>query len=228
MLAIETATEICSIAFTKNEQLIAECRLNVNRVHSEKLIPLIDQLSKDAQIDLNQLELIAISSGPGSFTGLRIGMAAAKGLAFALERPLVSVITLDALAFQAPVQEGIVFPLIKARPDEVYTAQYVVKADKQFPVRMTDYQILKIQDLANCIPNGATILGNGVLAFKGTLQKILGEKVFLAADQYSHLSAMATAILGIEKYRQNAVNELMSLEPFYIQDFQVKKSSKPF
>ncbi len=228
ILAIETATEICSIAFAKNEQLIAECRLNVNRVHSEKLIPLIDQLSMDAGIELNQLELIAISSGPGSFTGLRIGMAAAKGLAFALGCPLVSVITLDALALQAPVQEGMVLPVIKARPDEVYTAQYEVKADQPLPVRKTDYQILNIQDLAGWVPAGATLIGNGVLAFKDALRKILNEKIFFPADHYSHLSAMATAILGIEQYKQNSINELMSLEPFYIQDFQVKKSTRPF
>lgn len=228
VLAIETATEICSIAFAKNEQLIAECRLNVHRVHSEKLVPLIDQLSQDAQIDLNQLELIAISAGPGSFTGLRIGMAAAKGLAFALGCPLISVITLDALAFQMPVQAGIVCPLIKARPDEVYTAQYEMKAGNPFPTRLTDYQMLKIQDLINFIPAGATLSGNGVLAFKEALNKSLGDKAVFAADHYSYLSALATAMLGLEKYRQKPMNELMTLEPFYIQDFQVKKSSKPF
>lgn len=223
ILAIETATEICSIAFTLNEQLIAECRLNVHRVHSEKLIPLIDQLSIDAQIDLNRLELVAISCGPGSFTGLRIGMAAAKGLAFALECPLVSVVTLDALALQAPVHKGRVCSIIKARPDEVYTAQYQVQGDKQFPNRITDYQILNINELKNLIPDGTTILGNGVLTFKDALMKNLGNRVIFAADHYSHLSAIATAIIGVEKYRQNPVNELMTLEPFYIQDFQVNK-----
>jgi tRNA threonylcarbamoyladenosine biosynthesis protein TsaB len=226
VLAIETATEICSIAFAKNEQLIAECRLNVHRVHSEKLVPLIGQLSQDAQIDLNDLELIAISSGPGSFTGLRIGMAAAKGLAFALECPLISVITLDACAVQAPVQAGIVCPLIKARPDEVYAALYEVKADEKFPVRITEYQMLNIHELTHFMPAGTTILGNGVLAFKETLQKILGEKAVFVADYYSQPGAMATALLGTEKYRQNPVNELMTLEPFYIQDFQVNKSAK--
>lgn len=226
ILAIETATESCSVAFMKDDRLLGEFRLDIHRAHSEKLIPLIQDLSSRLAIELPQVNLIAISSGPGSFTGLRIGMSTAKGLAHALDCPLISVITLDALAFQANLSSGHICPLIKARQDEVYTTLFEKTANERIPQRIADYQVLSLNQLPDFIPENTFLIGNGVREFRTKLREIFKLPVLLAENQFSLLSAAATGFLGWQKFQANPVNELFELEPFYIQDFVVKRRKK--
>lgn len=225
ILALDTATEICSVAITENEQLLAEGSLNVNRAHSEKLMEFIRTLSDALHLTLDQIDLLAVSKGPGSFTGLRIGLASAKGLAFALNRPLVGVNTLEALAAQLPLKTGLICPLIKARQDEVYTSLFEKLSSGTLPVRIGEDRVLKLDALKNFIPTNATLIGNGVISFQSQLQAIFGESVFLAPPYFSMLKAFSTAWIGGQQYRKNPVDELQSLEPFYIQEFKI--NAKP-
>ena len=117
ILAIDTATDILGIALTEDTELINESRLNLKRAHSEKLLFTVDKILNESQVTINELDAIAVSIGPGSFTGLRIGLAAVKGLAFATNLPVVSVPTLDALASQPRFYPFQICPLIKAQAD---------------------------------------------------------------------------------------------------------------
>ena len=221
-LAIDTATEMCSTALVEDDLVLAEYNLNAQRVHSEKLVVLIRSLCENTGIALNQIDLIAISNGPGSFTGLRIGLSTAKGLAYSLEKPLTPVITLDALAVQAPVDAGKIAALIRARTDEVYLARYEKQAG-QPPQRIGDYEYCQLAELSDKIENGTFVLGNGVIAFREKLISLLGERVTLAPDYQNQLRALSTAILGQKQYQAKPKDETVTLEPFYIQEFKVQR-----
>ena len=223
VMGIETATEICGVAISNDEQIIAECRLNLHRAHSEKLVHLIKNICENINIPLEKIDLISISKGPGSFTGLRIGMASAKGLAFALKRPLVSVITLEALAFQGACQPGLICPIIKARVNEVYVALFEKKTNLEKPVLVKDYSVIPLEALKDFVPAGTLLIGNGVRFFQEQINNTFGNTVKLARDIDSQLSAAATALLGLRKFQESQKDEAQFLEPFYIQEFQVKR-----
>lgn len=217
-LGIDTSTEICGIAIIDGEKLIAEMNLNLYRAHSEKLIKAIKDVMAIMEMELSDLELISISSGPGSFTGLRIGMAAAKGLAFSLNIPLTSVVTLDALAFQAPAGNLPICPIIKARQDEIYAAVYRKNIPDKFE-RISDYYCIKVSEIETIAQNQLIMLGNGVSYFGTQIKEILGEQVRFAPPIDNFLRGHSIARLGHENYRKTQQDEIEILKPFYIQDF---------
>ncbi|MCR3923329.1 MAG: tRNA (adenosine(37)-N6)-threonylcarbamoyltransferase complex dimerization subunit type 1 TsaB, partial [Firmicutes bacterium] len=124
VLGIDTATLVCSAAVVSEEKILAEYTLHVKKTHSERLLPLIDTLLRDAGLTPRDLDAVAISVGPGSFTGLRIGMVTAKALGQALQLPLCGVSTLTALAAQHPYFPGLVCPILDARREQVYQALF--------------------------------------------------------------------------------------------------------
>jgi len=124
VLAFDTATAACTVAVTAGEQVLSELTLQVPRAHSTRLMPLIAQALQEAGIARQELDAIAVGVGPGSFTGLRIGLSTAKGLALALDRPVVPVSTLAAAAYGTGAQIGLVVPLFDAKRDQVFTAVY--------------------------------------------------------------------------------------------------------
>lgn len=223
ILALETATEICSVALARDEQILAECRLNIHRAHSERLLQVINNIIENINLTLEKIDLISVSGGPGSFTGLRIGMATAKGLAFALQRPLVSVITLDALAFQGGYHWGTICPILKARTNEFYVALFENHPRATQPERVADYRLLSLTSLQEFIPTGALLIGNGIVHYRAALQDALKSRVIFARELESQLGAAATAILGRRKYLESQKDESRFLEPFYIQEFTFKQ-----
>ena len=124
VLGLETATNVCGVALVDDDRVLAEFSTSGRLTHSQRLMPLVEQALTEAGIDRGRLDGIAVSAGPGSFTGLRIGLATAKGLGFALDRPVLAVPTLDALAFNVWAWRGLICPLLDARKDQVYAALY--------------------------------------------------------------------------------------------------------
>ncbi len=149
ILGIDTSTDICGVALTDDKILITEFRSNIKRAHAEKIIYAIDRVLSDAHFKPNEIDGIAISIGPGSFTGLRIGLAAVKGLALATNLPVVAVPSLDALASQAFFWRDQICPLVKAQADEAYTALYHFQNSQL--IQDSDYQWsrLTLHDLIN-------------------------------------------------------------------------------
>jgi len=124
VLGIESSSPVASVALVSEEKLWGEMTLNIGLTHSEQLLPLIDELLRQTKVELSELGAIAISGGPGSFTGLRIGMATAKGLAQGLNIPILSIPTLLALSFQQAGRKQLVSPVLNARKNEVYTGLF--------------------------------------------------------------------------------------------------------
>ena len=124
ILAIDSATPVAGVALIHDKKLIREDFVNFKKTHSETLMPMADKVLHDCEIEIKDLAAIAVTIGPGSFTGLRIGLAAAKGLSLASAKPLIGISTLDVLAHNLAYTNGLVCPLLDARKQEVYTAFY--------------------------------------------------------------------------------------------------------
>ena len=221
ILSIDTATDICGIALTEDKQLITEYRSNFKRAHAEKIIDSMARVLEDASLSLVELDCIAVSIGPGSFTGLRIGLSVVKGIAFANNLPLVSVVTLDALAYQALFWNGQICPIIKAQADEAYTALYKVK---DFTLeRICDYRLIKLNMLENFITEKTLVINNGM---KNLNEYANNKLIQIAPEELSFLSGITFAQMGYEKFQNGDVEDIETLEPLYLKEFKVKKKQR--
>ena len=172
LLALETATLAGGAALLDDGRLVGESRLNIALTHSERLMAVVDRLMQDCGWEPSSLGGLAVSIGPGSFTGLRVGAATAKGLALALELPVAPVPTLDALAATLPFADAPVCPLLDARRNEVYCSLY--RWTGAGMERRWDYLALRPEDAAARLDGPVIVLGDGVAACRPYLAR-LGE-----------------------------------------------------
>ena len=126
ILALDSSGLVASVAVMENDTLVAEYTMNYKKTHSQTLLPMLDEIKNNIQVDLSSIDAIAVAAGPGSFTGLRIGSATAKGLGLALDKPLIAVPTVDALAYNLydTGEDTVVCPIMDARRNQVYTGIY--------------------------------------------------------------------------------------------------------
>lgn len=181
VLGIEAATPVAAVAVTTEEKILAERMVNNRRTHSVNLLPMVRDVLTDAGINKVQLTGIAVSSGPGSFTGLRIGMSTARTLAQVLRLPLADVPTLDALAYPLSGHAGLVCPILNARKNEVYAALYRSTGTCQqclVPARATG--IPELLELLKGYREQVTFIGDGVAEYAGILKAQMGERARLA------------------------------------------------
>ncbi|WGD35422.1 tRNA (adenosine(37)-N6)-threonylcarbamoyltransferase complex dimerization subunit type 1 TsaB [Olleya sp. YS] len=213
ILNIETATTNCSVSLSnKGETLVLKEDYGNGFSHAEKLHVYIEAVLKEAKIEANQLDAIAVSKGPGSYTGLRIGVSAAKGLCYALNKPLIAVSTLEALAHQVHIEEGLIIPMLDARRMEVYSAIFDANYKS---VRAIEAQILDDNSFSNELKvNKVYFIGNGVEKTKTLIKStnaIFVESKLPSANQMSALS--------YDKYKTNDMEDVAYFEPFYLKDF---------
>ncbi|MBC7342439.1 MAG: tRNA (adenosine(37)-N6)-threonylcarbamoyltransferase complex dimerization subunit type 1 TsaB [Clostridia bacterium] len=162
VLGLDTATKALSVAIAEAGQVVVELYLNTDGRHAVRLLPLIDQALKWAGVSMAEIGAVAVSAGPGSFTGLRIGMATAKGLCQALGKPIVGVPTLDVLAANAAGFDGLVLPLLYARQKQVYTALYQTglgPGSSAGQRRLTDYRSFKVEALGPWLKHQLEVWG---------------------------------------------------------------------
>jgi len=220
ILNIETSTKNCSVSVTKNGKLLTLKEINNgNYSHAEKLHPLIEAVLIENNIAYKDLKAIAVGKGPGSFTGLRIGVSAAKGLCFALNIPLIAINSLEILAHAIDIQKGFIISLIDARRMEVYASVYTSKFE----------QIENIQ--AKIIDKGSfqEYLAKGNVHFVGDgAEKLKALCSQNTAKFYTNLlpSARDMAKLSYYKYKKNDIEDVAYFEPFYLKDFLIVKSKK--
>lgn len=217
ILNIETSTKNCSVAVSKNGKIIALKELNDgNYSHAEKLHVFIDAVLEEANITMQQLNAVAISKGPGSFTGLRIGVSSAKGLCFALDIPLISIDTLKSLALQIVLEEGYIIPMLDARRMEVYSAVF---NNRDSQVRETEAQILDKTSFQNYLEKKHVFfIGDGV---PKTKELISHPNAFFVDDKLP--SANEMGMLAFEKFKQHDFENTAYFEPFYLKDFVAHK-----
>lgn len=223
ILHLETSTQQCSVALSyKGSCVLQKSLLTEAYSHSEKLHLFIEELIKEAAINISELDAVAISKGPGSYTGLRIGVAAAKGLCFALEIPLIAIHTLEILAsphFQSTTLDYII-PMLDARRMEVYTAVF---DKKQNWVKRTSALVLNSDSfldqlgVASCL-----VIGNGAEKFKSLNPKV--DAHFTKEIYYP--SAVDMVPLAWKKYTKGDFEALAQFEPYYLKDFQATTPKK--
>ena len=220
ILNIETSTTNCSVALSKNGKVKGLKEDNsLEYSHAERLHVYIDEVLKTAQVSKNQLDAIAISKGPGSYTGLRIGVSAAKGLCFALNIPLISVPTLEALAHQIENPKGTIVAMLDARRMEVYSAIYDVKHNL---VRSTEAEVLNPESYQDLLERFSVyFIGNGVQKTKA----IITHKNAQFVDNKLP-SAKQMCALSFERFKTKDFEDVAYFEPFYLKDFIAIPSKK--
>lgn len=216
ILSIETATKNCSIALSKEGKTIALKEIaNQNFSHAEKLHVFIEEILTENQITFKDLIALAVSKGPGSYTGLRIGVSSAKGLCYALNIPLISIDTLTSLARQIAVKEGVIVPMIDARRMEVYTAVF----NPEFKMIKGVEALIVDKNSFSEIESTVHLVGDGALKFKETLTN---EK-FKFYDDIIYPSANEMSELAFEKYKKSDFENVAYFEPYYLKDFVLNK-----
>jgi len=226
ILGIETATMTGGLALMNDGKLISEYTLNMKTTHSSRLMPALDWMLKDAMLDKKQINGIAISIGPGSFTGLRIGLATAKGLVMALEIPMVGVPTLDALAHNVPYPAHQVCAILDARKKEVYSAFY--RHENNIFVRKSDYQVISPNELIKHIQEKTIFIGDAIDIYGDLLQEKLGELALFVPSAQRLPRASVIANIGLAKLKAGEYLDLASSEPIYIRpsDAEIKTEAK--
>ena len=213
ILCLETSTTNCSVAIAVDGEIIALQEDNNNKYsHAEKLHSFIDQVLAESGTLKSSLQAIAVSKGPGSYTGLRIGVSAAKGLCFAIDVPLIAIPTLEALAHQAEVENGCIIPMLDARRLEVYAA--VFSSDNN-QIRETKAEILDENSYDDYLKtNKVCFIGDGVQKFRALCKH--KNAVFIDNKLPSAKQIGALAEL---KYHKNDFEDVAYFEPYYLKDF---------
>ena len=223
ILNIETATKNCSVSIAENGNIIAIKELNNgNYSHAEVLHPFIVDVLKEASLTSKEIDAVAVSKGPGSYTGLRIGVSAAKGLCFAFDKPLISIDTLTSLSHAVSIDSGFIIPMIDARRMEVYGAVY---NNHNQQVRDIKAEIIDKNSYAKYLELGKVyFLGDGSQKCKSI---ITHKNAVFVDDTYP--SAKEMAQLSFVKYQKSDIENVAYFEPFYLKDFIVipEKKKKP-
>lgn len=214
ILNIESATKNCSVCLSENKKILSLVEFNDGQFsHAEKLHSFILEVLKNSDKSMQDIDAISVSKGPGSYTGLRIGVSAAKGLCFALDKPFISISTLDSLSHVVKAKKGeFIIPLLDARRMEVYSAVY---NDKHDQIRDIKAEIIDKDSFADYLNEGKVyFVGDGAAKCEGVIlhkNAVFLKEVFPSAKEMTKLS--------FEKFRNNKFEDLAYFEPFYLKDF---------
>lgn len=199
LLAIEASSLVCSTAILCDDVIIAEYTINNKVTHSQTLLPLIDDICKKTETDVKDFDAIAVSGGPGSFTGLRIGSATAKGLALALNIPIIHVPTLDAMAYNFYGYNQIICPIMDARRGQVYTGIYTFENDRM--VTILESSAMSIEDVIERlkeIGRPTIFVGDGIPVFREMIDNTYEVSHEFAVAGMNRQRASSVAVLGAE------------------------------
>ena len=236
VLAIDSSGLTASVAVVEDSRTIAEYTVDYKKTHSQTLLPMIDEVAKMTELELSDIDAIAVSGGPGSFTGLRIGSATAKGLGLALDKPLIHVPTVDGLAYQVYGCGDIICPIMDARRNQVYTGIYTfsAKAGKKEGTREVEpvFQVLRMQmaiaveDLIRRLNNynrPVVFLGDGVPVYREMLSAGLEVPYSFAPSYMNRQRAAVIGALGIRYYKAGKYETAMEHQPEYLRQSQAER-----
>jgi tRNA threonylcarbamoyladenosine biosynthesis protein TsaB len=219
ILSLETSTHVCSVALHDAGKLVATREVHIPQSHAARLAPMIEEVRREAGIELKQLAAVAVASGPGSYTGLRIGVSTAKALCYTLQIPLIAVGTLDVMALQvAPLQSADVLlcPMIDARRMEVYCQ---VTTPAWEIVQPVEAKIIDEGSFADLLERQRVVFfGDGA----AKCSAVISHPNAIFVDNIAPL-ASALGVLAHAKFLEHRVEDLVHFEPFYLKDFLIKK-----
>lgn len=224
ILGLDSSGIVASVAIVEEDNLIAEYTVNYKKTHSQTLLPMLDEIVKMTELDLESVDAIAVAAGPGSFTGLRIGSATAKGLGLALKKPLVAVPTVDALAYNLYDAQGLVCPVMDARRKQVYTGIY--KFENHQLVTVKEQWAAPMEELIEELnERGETVifLGDGVPVFREMIQEKLKVPYSFAPAHLNKQRAAAVAALGMIHYKEGRTETAEEHTPEYLRLSQAER-----
>ena len=221
ILGIETSTRVCSVALVDSGQVAVEYTLNIGVHHAERLVPMVRSVLEQAGKALADLSAVAVASGPGSFTGLRIGMSTAKGLCAGARLPLVAVPTLEALAYPVAAQDIPVCPMLDARRGQVYAGLY--RREGEQVIRLALDAVIAAEDLARTLPRPVLLVGEGAEAYRDEITACLGDAALFASGLLGLPRAGAVALLGSRRVDAGDVDDLADTEPQYLRRSQAER-----
>lgn len=227
ILAIESSGLVASVAVIENNILLGEYTTNQKKTHSQTLLPMLDELAKRLELDLNTIDAIAVSMGPGSFTGLRIGSATAKGLGLALDKPIIPVPTVDALAYNLWGTDKLICPLMDARRQQAYTGLYTFENGKLHTViPQCAVDISEVVAEVNKQDREVVFLGDGVPVFAEYLKAHVTVPYVFAPATCHIQRATSVASLAEVLYEKGVVESARDHKPDYLRLSQAERELK--
>lgn len=224
ILGIDSSGLVASAAIVAEGMLVSEFTVNNKQTHSQTLLPMIEQVVEMADIPLDALDAIAVAAGPGSFTGLRIGASTAKGMALALKKPIVSVPTLEGLAYRVGVTEAVVCPMMDARRNQVYTGMYHIKNGQlECILEQCAVAIEGIVEKLNAHGEKVVLLGDGIPVQYDYLKEKLAVPYEIAPVHMNRQSAAAVAALGEIYFAAGRAEEAGQHRPIYLRKSQAER-----
>ncbi|WP_418390730.1 tRNA (adenosine(37)-N6)-threonylcarbamoyltransferase complex dimerization subunit type 1 TsaB [[Clostridium] scindens] len=233
ILALDSSGLVASVAVVDGSgleaQTIAEYTVNYKKTHSQTLLPMLDEVARMTELDLDSIDAIAVAAGPGSFTGIRIGSATAKGLGLALDKPLIHIPTLEGLAYNLCGTDHIVCPIMDARRGQVYTGIYEFDNDRL--IVLEDQMAVGIEELGQRLHSydrKVVFLGDGVPVFKEALmeQIMAGREIAFAPAHLNRQRAAAVGALAIRYYREGKMETAAEHQPDYLRVSQAERERK--
>jgi tRNA threonylcarbamoyladenosine biosynthesis protein TsaB len=215
VLGIDTSTQCGSVGLIEDEHILCEYVLNRRMSHSERALKTIDRVLEDSGVSIGEIDGFAITIGPGSFTGLRIGVSTVKGLAFATGKPVAGVSTLDALAQNIEYSPYLICPLLDARKGEVYTALYR-NTGKDGLIKIAPEIAIKPVDLLERIDEKALFLGDGVYTYGDLIRRELGDRAHIAPSPFNFVHGAVVARLGRQSLEKGEYLDLEGFTPQYL------------
>lgn len=235
ILAMDSSGLVASVAVVEEglgeETTVAEYTVNYKKTHSQTLLPMLDEITRMTELDLNAIDAIAVAAGPGSFTGLRIGSATAKGLGLALQKPLVHVPTLHGLAYNLCGTDKVVCPIMDARRGQVYTGIYKFEGNEM--IALEDQMAVSIEELGRILErydDEIVFLGDGVPVFREALTKriMVGKKISFAPAHLNRQRAASVGALGIRYYKAGRLETAAEHQPDYLRAGRQQFRCLPF
>ena len=234
IIALDSSGLVASVAVLEDQTLIGEYNIQYKKTHSQTLLPMLDELKKMVELDLDSVDAIALAKGPGSFTGLRIGSATAKGLGLAMKKPIIEVPTLDGLACNLYGTDKLICPIMDARRNQVYTGIYEFLRKEGMPISYKLVSLLpqcavsidEIAEKCNSFEREVIFLGDGVPVYEKKLADLMKVPYGFAPAHMNRQRAAAFGILASDYYKEGKVVSAADHAPEYLRLSQAEREKQ--
>ena len=223
ILALDSSGLVATVAIVEDDQTIAEYTVNYKKTHSQTLLPMLDEIVKMTEFDVDTIDAIAVAGGPGSFTGLRIGSATAKGLGLALNKPLIHVPTVDGMAYNLFGCAGLICPMMDARRNQVYTGIYHFEQEFEIVEGQMAIAVQELIEKLNAYGQKVTFLGDGVPVYAKQLEEGLTVPYSFAPAHVNRQSASAVGTLGMKYFAEGKTEMAREHQPDYLRVSQAER-----